>query len=624
MLGGLITYQSFYLLWDPTKNTVTDLQNVAVVIAHELAHQWFGNLVTAAWWSNLWLNEGFATFVEYIGSDASNPELQMADQFITSAQREALNFDSGRGSHPIITDYQPNGAFDSISYAKGGSVIRMMEGLLTRPVFLAGIKAYLLGKSYSNAFSTDLFAYLDDASAKYNKPAYNVTEFMYEWTTRAGYPLVNCSTTPSQSSGDTMWTCVQSRFFTYSPAPADSTLWQIPVTAAWSGGSNSVSLWSQLNSTFTLTQPSTVAWAKLNANSTGFYRVLYSPYTYYQLSAALNQPDFGGMYHDDRLGLISDMYVFAQQGILRYPQVLNFSVFLQHDRAFTVWQVAHPQLTSLYQLIRYTEVGPTMADYMRQALSTAAGSINIRNNSAAADQILENVIGSSMIRFNAAGKRDQLRAVFEQLYDGSIQLGDVNPNLITLVLEAGVAQGTAADWQWVYEEFWLPKLNVNRTDPLPALRTYTILQTILAAPLTPPVIRQVFRVLADSSSTRLFPSANDAYTVLVSTVNNDVGLPVFNSWIQSPGAFAALNNTFTPRLMQSLIYDTLSLNVNATVIQQLSAFYMQQAPQLSYDITAVLSDARQAAQRTIDWLTLYYQPIAEYLRSRQWQRRSSE
>ena len=126
----MITYGQTALLWDPAVNNVAQLQQVAVVIAHELAHQWFGNLVTAAWWSQLWLNEGFATYVEYIGADASNPELLMRDQFISVAQRQALTYDSGPLAHPIINDNAPTGAFTTITYSKGGSVLRMMQGML--------------------------------------------------------------------------------------------------------------------------------------------------------------------------------------------------------------------------------------------------------------------------------------------------------------------------------------------------------------------------------------------------------------------------------------------------------------------------------------------------------------
>ena len=168
-------------MWDPTVNTVAQLQRVAVVIAHELGHQWFGNLVTAAWWSQLWLNEGFATYVEYIGADAAVPALMMPDQFISVAQRTALVYDSGPNSHPIINEATRSGSFDNIDYEKGGSVIRMMQGMLGEEVFITGIRNYLRRFQYSNAYSTDLFSELTAAATAANMKV-DVTEIMNEWT----------------------------------------------------------------------------------------------------------------------------------------------------------------------------------------------------------------------------------------------------------------------------------------------------------------------------------------------------------------------------------------------------------------------------------------------------------
>ncbi len=120
VIGCACRYADDAILWDPTINDIDDLQWMATVVAHELGHQWFGNLVTAAWWSQLWLNEGFATYVEYIGADTAVPALMMPDQFISIAQRQALEYDSSRNSHPIINDNTASGSFDTIDYEKGG------------------------------------------------------------------------------------------------------------------------------------------------------------------------------------------------------------------------------------------------------------------------------------------------------------------------------------------------------------------------------------------------------------------------------------------------------------------------------------------------------------------------
>ena len=609
---GLITYRDTALLWDPAVNTVAQLQRVSVVIAHELAHQWFGNLVTAAWWSNLWLNEGFATFVEYIGSGYTNPELMMDDQFISVAQREALAYDSSPQSHPIVLDTTLTGSFSSITYAKGGSLIRMMESVLTRRVFLAGIKQYLIAKRYSNAYSTDLFRYLDQASAAAGQN-FNVSEFMYEWTTRAGYPLVNCSTALSMADEAIYWTCTQSRFFTYSPAPADNTLWQIPLTGSSSQGDSFYGFWSQLNSTYSFTQPTSMSWLKLNGNSTSFYRVLYSPYTYSQLSAALNKPGFGGIRHDDRLGLVGDVAVFSAQSMLSYTQMLNFTLFLQHDRAFTVWQVAHPVLLQLYTRLRYTEVQPQMYAYMQQALSTAAASINLRNNTAAADQILETVISASIVRFNAAGKRDELQAMYQQLYSNwpMSSFTDYNPNLIALILQAGVADGSFDDWRFVYENVWVQKL-LAPVDPLPAVSLVTIRDVILAAPRDRSVLRSVLNQL-NATAGQLFGAADTA-SLLIAIANNDAGLREFNTWIQQPGVITALAQSLSLAQMQNLVTSTLGLNVRQSTVDQLTSFYAAQT--LPYTITTTAGASTAAAN--IAWAARYEQSIADYLLSNQW------
>jgi glutamyl aminopeptidase len=457
---------------------------VAVVIAHELGHQWFGNLVTAAWWSQLWLNEGFATYVEYIGSGQSNPELLMADQFISVAQRQALVFDSSSASHPIINNATMTGSFDTIDYAKGGSVLRMMRGMLGESVFMTGVRQYLQHFQYSNAYSTDLFTELTAAAAAAGQTV-NVTEIMSEWTAVAGYPLVSCTTSVGRVSGDSVqWSCTQSRFYSYSePSPA-STKWTIHVTATTAPSSPaavSPMWWPATQSTpLTFTVPVNTPYVKLNTNTTGFFRVHYDQASYQALSIALMSPAFGGLHHDDRLGLINDVFPLAAKGLVSYPTALNLSLFLQNELSFPVWQVAHPALLDIYNRIKYNDTGakPLYQQYMQQLMTHAAQHLNITTVSgaqSAADVILESTLALSILRFNAGGRADQLSSRFVDLYDGLTDITQFNPNLIDLVLEAGVlGEGaTPAHWLFVYTQFYQQKLatatNTTGMDPLAAL-----------------------------------------------------------------------------------------------------------------------------------------------------------
>jgi puromycin-sensitive aminopeptidase len=131
---GLVTYRESYLLFDPSNSSLQSKQTVALIVGHELAHQWFGNLVTMEWWTHLWLNEGFATWIEYLCVDHCLPELDIWTQFVNSDYCRALDLDSLKNSHPIeVTVGSPaetDEIFDAISYSKGASTIRMLHNYI--------------------------------------------------------------------------------------------------------------------------------------------------------------------------------------------------------------------------------------------------------------------------------------------------------------------------------------------------------------------------------------------------------------------------------------------------------------------------------------------------------------
>lgn len=144
---GLITYRETALLFKPGVSAIGSKQRIATVISHELAHQWFGNLVTPSWWTDLWLNEGFASYVEYLGVEAAQPELKLLEQFQYLDLQSVLRIDALETSHPISIPVghpdEINEIFDRISYAKGASIIRMMDHFLSEETFRKGLTNYL-------------------------------------------------------------------------------------------------------------------------------------------------------------------------------------------------------------------------------------------------------------------------------------------------------------------------------------------------------------------------------------------------------------------------------------------------------------------------------------------------
>lgn len=135
------------MLYEIGVTPVTNKQRIAVVIAHEISHQWFGNLVTPSWWSDLWLNEGFASYMEYLGVDGIEPSWESMDLFVVSETQSVFTLDALKSSHQIYANVRHpdeiNEIFDRISYGKGATIIRMMDHFLTRDVFRAGLHSYL-------------------------------------------------------------------------------------------------------------------------------------------------------------------------------------------------------------------------------------------------------------------------------------------------------------------------------------------------------------------------------------------------------------------------------------------------------------------------------------------------
>merc|ERR550534_2568521 len=225
---GLVTYRETALLYQDGTSSTSAKQRVCLVVAHELAHQWFGNLVTPKWWYDLWLNEGFANFVEYIGIEKVEPEMDIMDQFVTADLHPTLVADSLTSSHPISVEVshpsQIAELFDSISYGKGASVIRMMDSFLTRAKFQEGLENYLKKFAYDNAESDDLWAELTAVADKID-----VKEIMDTWTKQMGYPVVMVNKTGTEA------TFTQSRFLldgTTDPNEKNpfNYKWKIPLT----------------------------------------------------------------------------------------------------------------------------------------------------------------------------------------------------------------------------------------------------------------------------------------------------------------------------------------------------------------------------------------------------------
>jgi len=364
---GLVTYRETTLLYDPENSSLTGKQTVAIVVGHELAHQWFGNIVTMEWWTHLWLNEGFASWIEYLCVDHCLPELDIWTHFVTSDYCRALELDSLKNSHPIEVPVGPpsevDEIFDAISYSKGASVIRMLHNYIGDEAFRTGLHDYLEKFKYKNTVTEDLWEALSNASKK------PVEELMELWTKQTGYPYITV-TTNLNDKNETILNLHQQRFFSNGSKPTieESYIWKVPISIITSKSYPKIHkeiLLEKVSDSVNLGVLSDKDWIKLNKNSVGFYRTNYSPDLLQRLVGLVKEKT---LHPTDRLGLQSDVFALSQAGLLSITEVLKFVESYSAEENVTVWKDLISNLKDLSHVLLNTDYHPEFQSFVRRLL----------------------------------------------------------------------------------------------------------------------------------------------------------------------------------------------------------------------------------------------------------------
>ncbi|KAK3521833.1 hypothetical protein QTP70_018566 [Hemibagrus guttatus] len=370
---GLTTYRESGLLFNPERSSTSDKLGITKVIAHELAHQWFGNLVTMQWWNDLWLNEGFAKFMEFVSTNITYPELQVNDYFLEKCFT-AMGVDSLSSSHPISTPVENPAEiremFDDVSYQKGACVLNMLRDFLTPEVFNLGIIRYLKKHSYQNTVNADLWDSLtnicdsDDfdfatlntdgfcadsksrssASKWYMEDDLNVKAIMDTWTLQEGFPIITVAIKGREVKLN------QERFLKGADTSKNSSfLWQVPLTYITSS-SSSVQRFLLKNRTDLLYLPTEVEWIKFNVDMRGYYIVHYEAEGWEALIRQLqrNHTVFSG---NDRASLIHDIFQLVKIGKVPLDKALSLSLYLKHETEIMPVTQGFSELVPFYKLM---------------------------------------------------------------------------------------------------------------------------------------------------------------------------------------------------------------------------------------------------------------------------------
>lgn len=347
---GLVTYRETCLLVDSKESSAAAKQWVALVVGHELAHQWFGNLTTMAWWTDLWLNEGFASWIEYLCVDFCCPEFDIWTQFVCNDFTKALELDGLTNSHPIEVEVghpsEIDEIFDAISYSKGASVIRMLHEYIGETDFKTGLNTYLTKFKYSNGRTDDLWEHLEKASKK------PVSRVMSTWTKQMGYPVVTVTAEQTKSSQKVL-KLSQKKFTADGSEDPNNSQWQVPITVATSesGGKKSLStLLSDPDMVIFLDGCPENAWVKLNPGQVCFYRTNYSSE---MLQAII--PAISTLSAVDRLGIENDMFSLAAAGFSSTTNFLDLLSGYQQEENYTVWNDIDCNLGHLAIIMQNTD-----------------------------------------------------------------------------------------------------------------------------------------------------------------------------------------------------------------------------------------------------------------------------
>jgi len=353
---GCVTFRETLLLADPDHATQGELQNVVDVIAHELAHMWFGDLVTMKWWNGIWLNEAFATFMELKVTDDFRPEWE---RWVTFGLARSMAFDTDSLAttrpveYPVVSPRDAEGMFDVLTYEKGAAVVRMLEQYLGEDRFRDGIRRYMSNHQYGNTETTDLWDAIEAVSGE------PVRRIMDSWIFQGGFPIVHVT-----AGGDGMSLLLSQRRFQFLGGEEDLTRWAIPLQLRYALEDGQVVSTTALleEEALEVALPAPVRWVVANAEARGFYRVHLAP----ELRGALVGEAQDVLSDIERYGLVDDAWAAVLSGSSSAAEYLDLADGFGDERDVAVWRRL---LNGVEQIERLVE-GPA-----RKAIQARVGTL---------------------------------------------------------------------------------------------------------------------------------------------------------------------------------------------------------------------------------------------------------
>jgi puromycin-sensitive aminopeptidase len=438
---GCVTFRENALLVDEKTASHAEQERVADVVAHEIAHMWFGDLTTMSWWNGIWLNEAFATFAEMLSVDRWKPEWKRWETFGAS-RAAAMVVDGLKSTRPIEFPVrwpkECEGMFDVLTYEKGGSVLRMLEQYLTEPVFQKGISIYLEKHKFANTETSDLWAALEEASKQ------PVVQMMDSWIFHPGHPMISAEL----KNGGKSLELTQQRFF-YQRGEESKQLFHVPIMLRAKVGKSTVTKKILLTDRQTTVDfDDKVEWAVVNEGGHGFYRVRYSS----DLLQSLTANVFSIMTPIERFNFVNDTWAMVVAGHTPLASYLPMARLFTDETDKNVWSVLCGSLVYLDRVLP-AEARPKFEAFVQKLLKSALERVGWQPQKGE-DELTGQLRG---LLIGTLGTLGNDKAIQEKVYEVYAQYKKdktaVDPNIVSALVTTMAFAGDAQRYQQFVDEF---------------------------------------------------------------------------------------------------------------------------------------------------------------------------
>ncbi len=492
---GAVTYRESALLFDEEHSSLHTKQWVALIIAHELAHQWFGNLVTMKWWTHLWLNEGFASFMEYVAVDKIFPEWNIWTQFVYTEQARGLSLDGLTNTHAIEIPVNHPGEiseiFDAVSYSKGASVIKMLQDYLGEADFQKGLKLYLKTHKYSNAETTDLWRALEKISKK------PVEKIMNNWTSQPGYPLISADVAGSELS------LSQERYFASGNKSSKKEIWLTPLSVIAASSRTSKKILLDKSSTKLAGYKN--EWVKVNADDTSFVRVKYSEQMLTQFRDPIEKLD-SRVGEKGRFALVRDIFALVEARYVSTDEALTLISYFKNETSYIVWAEISTHLLELRNLLSEEKVLPEFKQFVIELFSNAGGKVTWtkKKNESHEATLLRSTLLYALGTMGDSSTINKAKELFDESFNGK----KIDSDLKGLVYAITAENGGKEEFEKLLDVYLNNELEEEKDKALRALCSFKDKKLLS-------------RVLAVSFSSDV--RAQDAFKSVIFLTNNPNG-----------------------------------------------------------------------------------------------------